>query len=181
MSISQSVADFIAILVDKHHGNLRKSLPQLLQLAPAWERLHGHTQTPTSQWSKLLGLWWGEVEQHLDKEEAFIFPACMEGRGPHLGAQLQTLEQEHKDHRQMMEALTQSLENGVDLLTQCLRQPAEDVPFLEGAIAFHQEATQMLEQLQEHIDLENRVLFPLVLGLDNPVHWEVGQTPNSPN
>ncbi len=181
MSVSQSIADFLAILVDKHHGKLRENVPNLLRLAPAWEELHAHSQTSTSPWSKLLTLWWGEIEQHLDKEEAFIFPSCIEGRGPHMGAQLQTLEQEHKDHRQMMEALSQSLENGVELLTQCLRQPAEEVPFLEGAIAFHQEATQILEQLQEHIDLENRVLFPLVLGLDSPAHWEVDQSPNSPN
>ncbi len=181
MSLSQSIADFVTILVDKHHRNLRRSLPLLLELAPAWEQMHQHCQSPTQVWSRILALWWAEVEQHLDKEEAFIFPACIEGRGTHIAGQLRTLEQEHKDHRQMMEALAQSIEHGHDLIADCQKQPSEQVPFIEDAVRFSREADLMLQQLQEHIDLENRVFFPLILGLDSSVHWEVDQTPHSPN
>lgn len=181
MSIPQSIAGLVEILIDKHHGNLRRSIPILLRLAPAWEALHTYQQSPAQRWSRILTPWWEELQQHMHKEETFIFPACLEGRGSTLASMLRTLELEHSDHCQVMEALSSSIEESDELIAACQTEPKDKVPFLEDAIEFRREATLMLHQLQEHINLENRVFFPLILSLDAPCHLDVKQTPNSPD
>lgn len=180
MSSHPSTPDLVNLLVDKYHRHLRQSVTELIELAPHWDSFQSEYSESPICWRKLLTTWWGEVKQHLEKEEISIFPAFVSGRASHLAPQLRTLELEHRDHRQLMVVLGGSVDSGIEQLENLPASAATDSASIPQVQRFAELAREMVDMLNEHINLEDRVLFPLALGLDFSDHAEVNPNPNSP-
>ncbi|MBC8405214.1 MAG: hemerythrin domain-containing protein [Planctomycetes bacterium] len=180
MSSHPSTPDLVNLLVDKYHRHLRQSVRELIELAPQWDSFQKQFSGTPMCWCKLLTTWWGEVKQHLEKEEISIFPAFVSGRASHLAPQLRTLELEHNDHRQLMVTLAISVDEGIKLLETLPVSAGTECSSLPQVQRFAELAGEMVEMLNEHINLEDRVLFPLALGLDFSDHQEINPNPNSP-
>jgi regulator of cell morphogenesis and NO signaling len=142
----------VAHLLERYHAPLRAELPRLISLALRVELAHaGQPECPRGL-AALLAEVREEIEGHLDKEEAILFPVILSGRGHTAYMPVQVMLQEHADQDEGLRRIRQ--------LTRGFQLPAP-------ACAAWRELYRSLEQLEaellEHIHLENDVLFPRVL------------------
>ena len=99
--------------------------------------------------SALLRQMIGALEVHMKKEELILFPAIRRGGGPGIGAPIAVMRADHDDHNREVAEIRR--------LTGHLVLP-------EGACrtwtALYAGLGRLLEDVTEHIRLENDVLFP---------------------
>lgn len=146
------LAELTAHIVARFHEAHRSQLPVLLEMAEKVERVHAEKASVPQGLTRFLEAWIPELEQHMAKEEAVLFPMIENGHGLQAGPPIQTMEQEHADHGQNL---------------QRLRQLAHDFEPPEEACTTWRALYAGLEsferELMEHVHLENHVLFPLAL------------------
>ena len=133
----------------RYHDAHRRALPELIALSRKVEAVHrAHPKVPTGL-SDALRQMQGELEQHMTREETTLFPAMRRRANRELGITIGELRNEHDDQG----ALLHQLENLTD-----------DFTLPEGACrswqALYIGTAQLVEDLMEHIHLENNVLFP---------------------
>lgn len=135
-------------ILSRYHETHRRELPELIALAHKVEQVHGdHPQAPRGLADALTRLG-PELEAHMQKEEAILFPMMRRGGHPmivHPIAQMRSEHDEHDGNLARLEALT----NGFQLP--------------EGACgswqALYAGTAKLVADLREHIELENTVLF----------------------
>lgn len=139
-------------IVARFHEAHRAQLPVLLEMAAKVESVHADKPTVPAGLSEFLQAWIPELEQHMEKEEAVLFPMIENGHGAQAGPPIQTMEQEHADHGENL---------------QRLRGLAHDFQAPEEACTTWRALYAGLEsferELMQHVHLENHVLFPLAL------------------
>jgi len=144
-----------------HHAFMKRALPRLAQFAAKVSEVHGDLHPYLREMKETLADLTAEIELHLGKEEAVLFPAIRtleanEGAPAfhcgHLSNPIRVMEQEHD---QAGAALAR------------LRELSGGYALPEGAcetFAAYYEALQALERdLHRHIHKENNVLFPRTL------------------
>ena len=99
--------------------------------------------------SALLRHMIGALEVHMKKEELILFPAIRRGGGPGIAAPIAVMRADHDDHdREVAE----------------IRRLTGNLALPDGACrtwtALYAGLGTFLEDLTEHIRLENEVLFP---------------------
>lgn len=132
-----------------YHEAHRRALPELITLSRKVEAVHReHPKVPAGL-SDALRHMQSELEQHMAKEEAILFPAMRQWTPGKFDIPISELRHEHDDQG----TLLRQLEN----LTDDFTPP-------EGACrswqALYVGAARLAEDLMEHIHLENNVLFP---------------------
>jgi regulator of cell morphogenesis and NO signaling len=151
----QEPGEIIELIIRKYHEPLRRDLPALVARARAVESENReHTLCPLGLAAHLEQIQL-EVESHLQKEEKILFPLILGGRGGMAFMPIKMMMAEHDDHLTNLER-TATLAHGFVL-------PASASPAwreLYGALG------KLDSELRDHIDLENNVLFPRVLGGD---------------
>lgn len=149
----QPPAALIAFILTHFHEPLRRDLPGFVAAARAIEEAeHGHPLCPTGLADHLEQIR-VSVESHLAKEEQILFPLILAGRGALALMPIRVMMGEHEDHQENL-AKTRTLTHDFAL-------PAQ------AAAAWHDlyRDLQRLEgELNQHIDLENNVLFPRAMG-----------------
>lgn len=142
----------IDFIVGTYHQRLRVELPELIALATKVERRHGEKAACPRGLAALLTQVHAAVLDHLDKEEAILFPMILRGEGAHAAGPVFVMEREHDDH-------------GANLAR--LRSLAHDyVPPPEACAswqALYLRLSQLEAELMQHIHLENNILFPRAL------------------
>ncbi len=141
--------DLIDHIQARYHEAHRHALPELIALSRKVEAVHReHPKVPAGL-SDVLRQMEGELEQHMTREEATLFPAMRERTNGELDVTIGELRHEHDDQG----ALLHQLEDLTD-----------DFALPEGACrswqALYIGTAQLAEDLMEHIHLENNVLFP---------------------
>ena len=146
----------IAHILARYHETHRRELPELLRLARKVERVHAdHPRAPLGLADALhrMGL---ELESHMQKEELVLFPlmqACAsDGRvapPPMIRHPIAQMRHEHDEHgRHIAE----------------LRTLTRDLALPDGACrswqALYAGIGKLIDDLMEHIHLENNLLFP---------------------
>lgn len=132
-----------------YHEAHRRALPELIALSRKVEAVHReHPRVPAGLSDALRGMA-AELEAHMQKEEAELFPAMLADGGPALGRSIDDLRAEHDGQGQLVQLL--------EAMTDGFTPP-------EGACrswqALYIGAEQLVDDLMEHIHLENNVLFP---------------------
>lgn len=132
-----------------YHEAHRRALPELIALSRKVEAVHReHPRVPAGLSDALRGMA-AELETHMQKEEAELFPAMLADGGPALARPIDDLRAEHDEQGQFVELL--------ETMTDGFTPP-------EGACrswqALYIGAEQLVDDLMEHIHLENNVLFP---------------------
>ena len=132
-----------------YHEAHRLALPELIALSRKVEAVHREHPKAPAGLSEALRQLQSELEPHMAKEEAILFPAMLQWAEGKYDIPISELRHEHDDHGTSLRRL--------ETLTDNFTVP-------EGACrswqALYVGVAQLAENLVEHIHLENNVLFP---------------------
>ncbi|WP_176248752.1 MULTISPECIES: hemerythrin domain-containing protein [unclassified Sulfitobacter] len=133
----------------RYHALHREQLPVLARMAERVETVHfGDDHVPEGL-SDLLERMIGEMEIHMKKEELILFPAIRKGGMPGIENPIAVMRADHDDHA------TGIIE---------IRRLTGNLTLPEGACgtwtALYTGLAEFLRDLEEHMRLENDVLFP---------------------
>lgn len=133
----------------RYHARHRAQLPVLANMAENVETIHfGDAQIPEGL-SDLLRQMIGEMEVHMKKEELILFSAIRKGGVPGIEAKIAAMRADHDDHGRAVEQIAR-LTGNLTLPDGACRTWTE----LYSGLA------DFIEDLTEHMRLENEVLFP---------------------
>jgi regulator of cell morphogenesis and NO signaling len=154
---TQPPAAIVEFILTRFHEPLSRDLPILVAGARDIESAErGQALCPTGLGEHLEQIRLS-VESHLAKEEKILFPLIVAGRGALALMPIRVMMSEHEDHQENL-AKTRALTHDFAL-------PADASPAWRDLYR----ALQRLDgELQQHIALENNVLFPRVMGSDLP-------------
>ncbi|SMO54647.1 iron-sulfur cluster repair di-iron protein [Gracilimonas mengyeensis] len=153
--------DFLVdYIVNNHHGFVQKALPEINFYAEKVARVHGERNPNLYDILQKVRLLSDEMLGHLQKEEEDLFP------------QIKELVREHKKGS-VKEALIEALEDEHDKAGQLMAEIEELTEGFtppEDACASYRVLFQNLEGFQQdlhkHVHLENNILFPKALNLE---------------
>jgi regulator of cell morphogenesis and NO signaling len=142
---SQPLATIIDFILTRFHEPLRRELPRLVERARALPGSRTELATHLEQ-TRL------SVESHLAKEEKILFPLIIAGRGATALMPIKVMMTEHDDHAQNLRRMRE--------LTGDYTLPADAAtPWRE----LYRDLQRLEDELKQHIDLENNVLFTRVI------------------
>lgn len=143
----------IGHILDAYHAKHRAQLPELILLADRVERVHaGHAECPRGLADALREMA-DELEFHMQKEERVLFPMILHGAGLAAAGPIRVMESEHDAHGERLRA--------VETIAHGLVVPSDGCNTWR---ALYRGTRQLIDDLMEHIHLENNVLFPRVGG-----------------
>lgn len=143
-------AELVDHILARYHETHRRELPELIRLAEKVERVHvGHPQAPIDL-AAALRLLAQELETHMQKEEAVLFPIMRMGPGPTISHPIARMRLEHDDHGERLREI-ERLYRGGDA-------PADGCGSWR---ALYAGVKKLADDLMQHIHLENNVLFPM--------------------
>lgn len=144
----QDPADLTRFIETHYHARHRAQLPALVDLSEKVETAHfGDDEVPEGL-SDILSRMIGELEVHMKKEELILFPAIRKAAAG-LEAPIAAMRQDHDDHADEI-ARIRRLANGL----------AAPGGACELWTRLYAGLGEFLGDLEEHIRLENDVLFP---------------------
>lgn len=134
---------------NRYHARHRQQLPPLIKMAEMVEDLHCHDDCVPEGLSQLLGRMIVEMDAHTKKEELILFPAIRSGGGPGIENPIAVMRSDHEEHdREIAE----------------IRRLTRNLDLPEGACStwktLYSGLDEFVEDLSEHMRLENDVLFP---------------------
>lgn len=137
----------IDTILSRFHETHRRELPELIRLARRVEAVHkAHPEVPRGLAAALEELQ-QELEAHMAKEENVLFP--MLRRGVPMNQPIAVMRQEHDAHGERIRALEAIVHHG--------QWPQDACPTWR---ACYGGVRKLVDDLMEHIHLENNVLFP---------------------
>ncbi len=141
-------AELTRFIEAEYHAKHRAQLPELATLSAKVENVHaGHADVPAGL-AALLRRMIGALEVHMKKEELILFPAIRKAAAG-LDAPIAAMRADHDDHEAEVERIRQ-LTGGLTLPQGACRSWTR----LYAGVG------EFLDDLADHIQLENDVLFP---------------------
>ena len=158
-----SPAFLVDYVVNEHHTYVRESVPVLRAFTQKVARVHGSERPELVEIANLFGCVADELTTHMASEEEIVFPrikAQADGRagdGPALRDLIREMEAEHDEAGALMAEI---------------RRLSDDYTPPDGACNTYRAAFAKLEEFEDdlhrHVHLENHVLFPKALALNEP-------------
>lgn len=155
-------------IVETHHAHVRAELPRLEAFAQKVNSRHGSAQRELGQIQELVGSLGEELLQHMDKEEVVLFPYVsnlernLTSCGPRpigcFGAVRNPIRVMMREHDAAGEAMAK-----MRALSGGFTPPEWACPTYRG---FYQALAEFEKDLHQHVHLENNVLFPRAIELD---------------
>lgn len=146
---SADPAQLIDHILQRYHDTHRQQLPELVRMARRVEAVHAQHPAAPVGLADFLEFLQAELEQHMAKEEQILFPMLRSGGHPMICGPIGVMRHEHTEHGANLERLA--------ALTQQHTAPA-------GACttwrALYAGTERLVEDLMQHIHLENNLLFP---------------------
>jgi len=140
-------------ILERYHTSLREELPRLEAMARKVVRVHGDKDPERLE--ALLSIYLElkeELEGHMVKEEAILFPMILRGQQIHPNGPVSVMLREHDDAGRALRELR--------ILTNDYTVPAEACNTWR---ALWHGLAALETDLHEHIHLENNILFPRAL------------------
>lgn len=135
----------------RYHETHRRELPELVRLARKVEAVHaGHPEAPRGLADTLDAIR-TELEEHMQTEETGLFPSMRQQRDTADVLPTSQMRDDHDRHGELLRLL-ETIANGFVLPEGACRSWAA----LYGGTA------KLVDDVMEHIHLENNVLFPRV-------------------
>lgn len=136
-------------ILRRYHDVHRQELPELVRLAKRVEAVHrDHPQVPAGLAAALEELA-AELDTHMRKEEEILFPLMRDGGSSMIGHPIARMRLEHDDVGEQLRS--------IEALTHNCELP-------DGACttwhALYAGVRKLIDDLMQHIHLENNVLFP---------------------
>jgi len=140
-------------ILTRYHETHRRELPELIALARRVEERHAeHPQVPRGL-AHLLEHIAEAIEEHMVKEERILFPMMRAGGVPMIMGPIQVMEHEHVEHGERLRQL--------EALTRNHTPPADACTSWH---ALYAGTRKLVDDVMQHIHLENNVLFPQFAG-----------------
>lgn len=145
-----SDSDIIDHILPRYHDTHRRQLEELVPLA---EKVAGvHTGKFPAEVVSLLHTIQNELLSHMMKEERILFPMLKQGAGRAAAMPVRMMMHEHTEHEAALERLLE--------VTGNLQAPADACRSWQHLYSLAQE---LVDDLRDHIDLEDNILFARVL------------------
>jgi regulator of cell morphogenesis and NO signaling len=157
-------------IVSTHHGYVRQALPRIAAYLAKLESVHGARHPELTRIRASFEAMGGELQQHMIKEEHVLFPyiADLAERGETCGQMsspfgtvanpIRMMEREHQDAAEELQTIRD--------LTDGYTAPADGCTTYSVCMS---ELAQFEQDLHRHVHLENNVLFPRALDLEQAV------------
>ncbi len=143
----------IDLIETRYHASHRRELPELTRLARRVEAAHkAHPAAPHGL-ADLLETMTGELEDHMQKEEQILFPMMRRGGHPMIAQPISVMLAEHDNHGVNLRE--------IERLTRDFTVPEEACPTWR---ALSVGARKFVDDVMEHIHIENNILFPRFVG-----------------
>ena len=145
-----SDSDIIDHILPRYHDTHRRQLEELVPLA---EKVAGvHAGKFPAEVVSLLHTIQNELLSHMMKEERILSPMLKQGAGRAAAMPVRMMMHEHTEHEAALERLLE--------VTGNLQAPADACRSWQHLYSLAQE---MVDDLRDHIDLEDNILFARVL------------------
>lgn len=136
-------------ILTRFHEFHRQQLPELVRLAAKVEAAHaGHAELPRGL-TTLLDALHAELLAHMEKEETILFPMLARGGNPFAVHPIAVMRAEHDVHTARVAQILALTGNGTPPDDACATWRQLSIGLKE-----------FTEDLQQHVRLENDVLFP---------------------
>ena len=133
----------------RYHARHREQLPHLAAMAEKVEAVHAGAADVPAGLAEVLRRMIGEMEVHMKKEELILFPAIRKGGMPGIERPIAVMRADHDDHAAAV---------------QEIRRITGGPSLPEGACrtwtALYEGLDTFMTDFEEHMRLENDVLFP---------------------
>jgi len=146
------LAEIIDHIIVRYHDRHREQLPELILQATKVERVHADKPNVPRGLAKYLTMLHEELTNHMMKEERILFPMIKQGQGSHAAGPVSVMESEHDEAGEPLE--------GIKHTTHNVTPPPEACTTWK---AMYNGINELIDDLMEHISLENNVLFPRAL------------------
>lgn len=145
----EDTAELTRYIETRFHARHREQLPSLAEMAAKVEAVHAGDANVPNGLANVLRQMIDEMEEHMKKEETILFPAMRSGGAPGLETPISVMRADHADHdREIAE---------IRRLTGNLSLPGE---VCGTWTALYSGLAEFVTDLEEHMRLENEVLFP---------------------
>jgi len=161
---TDNVSELLERLLQHHHPYTRTALAELFPLAVQVARKHGERHPELAQLASLVGCLRDDMDMHLMKEENILFPYIRQLADspvvapPPFGTianPIQVMRAEHDTDRAILEEIMN--------VTGDFTLPPDACTSFS---TFYQKLRALVEDILQHMDLENNRLFPLALELE---------------
>lgn len=150
------LADIIDYLIVRYHDRHREQLPELILQASKVERVHADKPSVPKGLTKYLTMLHDELSNHMLKEEQILFPLIKQGMGHHASGPISVMESEHDDAGELLDVIKH--------ITQNVSPPPEACTTWR---TLYNGINETIDDLMNHITLENNVLFPRALAAEH--------------
>lgn len=133
----------------RYHARHREQLQSLVALSEKVEVVHAQDARGPAGLADVLRQMTGNMEVHMKKEELILFPAIRAGGGPGIENPIAAMRADHDDHTVELAEICR-ITGGPSLPEDACRSWAR----------LYADLAVFIDDLQEHIRLENHVLFP---------------------
>ncbi|WP_437886838.1 iron-sulfur cluster repair protein YtfE [Phytobacter sp. V91] len=146
------LGEIIDHIIVRYHDRHREQLPELILQATKVERVHAAKPNVPKGLTKYLTMLHDELTSHMMKEERILFPMIKQGMGSQASGPINVMESEHDEAGELLEVIKHITDN--------VTPPAEACTTWK---AMYNGINELIDDLMEHISLENNVLFPRAL------------------
>ena len=153
----EDAAAIVTILEERYHSPLREALGRLEVLAREVERLHGDDPRYPVGLAGRIEVAAIDLIDHMEKEERVLFPAIRRGLTIELTPPVRVMRREHEDQHEALEELRERTDGYA--LPEGLS--AAEAPRWR---ALYRDLAAFDEVLEEHLRIEDEVLFPRLVG-----------------
>ena len=171
-----SLDQLIDHIEDKHHTYVREALPILISYADKVARAHGDKYPELLEIRGLLNVLENDLMPHLSKEEVILFPYIrqMLGDSTRLALPIDTvfspIEVMLKEHDRAGDIFKR-----INELTGKYQLPSDACVSFK---AFYRVLDEFEKDLYRHIHLENNILFPKAIDLENSLNTNINHNEN---
>ena len=144
-----SLPNTIDHVLERYHATHRRQLADATQLA---EKVAARHETFPENLVDLIQAIEAELSSHMMKEERMMFPMIKNGMGRNAGMPIRVMMIEHEEHEAALARLKEAAHN--------FTPPAEACQNWQRLYA---DLKEFAEDLDDHIRLENTILFPRAL------------------
>jgi regulator of cell morphogenesis and NO signaling len=145
----QAPSDMVDHILSRYHAVHREQLPELIRMARRVEAVHRESPDVPVGLADHLETMEAELLEHMEKEEAVLFPMIQAGANPMIHHPIAVMREEHVNHGAQLEQLMRLCNDAIPPRGACNTWRA-----LYTGIA------QLSDDLINHIHLENNLLFP---------------------
>lgn len=153
--VKETPSKLAQYIVDTHHRYLKEELPKISELTFKILRVHGKTHEELFKVHKLFNTLRTELEEHLVKEEEFLFPIINE-------YELEKSNFNKEKVRNLLNELDKEHTGAGDIIKE-LREITEHYTAPKDACKTFELTYKKLRELEldtfQHIHLENNILF----------------------